>query len=248
VNKTNPYYLHFRCWGCGQHGSAKKFAELTKQNLDLIIDKMAIELKTYKFKRPLINWKERLELKPTFQEIGQLIKYLGNIGNGLDKFELGVNPYNRHYLIPMYNENGICGIQERWYENGECKKRCQRYSKHGWFRPERLPQNFTYIHNADLYICEGFSDTTVVIECGFNAIGRFNALHLDYLPTHLANWNNVIIIADTDKCGIKGAKKLQKLIPNSKIRIPFGYKDLRELYLDRGKEFTKCWLKGEIYL
>jgi hypothetical protein len=146
----------------------------------------------------------------------------------------------------MYDETGICGIQETWFEGGERRKKCQRYSKHGWFIPEQP----TYPLNKNTYITEGWSDTTVLVELGYIVVGRFNALHIEIphrnIKDQFGHWIPSYIISDTDKCGIQGSKKLQRLIPNSKILYPFGYPDIRAKFLKEGVEQTKKWVESNL--
>lgn len=240
INRTNPFYLYYRCWGCGRNGSPKKFARIYLNHKQPDIP----ESKVKEIKRPDIDWNQRIKFK--CKSLGYtLANRIGVSVNTIMTFDFGYFHKTKRFLIPMYSEKGICGIQEHWWESGEHKKRCQRHSKHGYFAPSKS----TYKIEKPTYLCEGFSDTAVVIECGFQAIGRFNALSSFIHP----DWNRdnsgiIIIVSDTDKVGIKGSKKLQQLIPNSKILIPYGYGDIRSLYLDKGKKFTKAWLKGEIYL
>lgn len=237
VNKNEPFYLYFRCWGCGENGSAKKFARLTKQSTFPIQENRGKQ----EIKRPKIDWGKRVEKitnNTEYEDLNDLSVQLGIGIETLIKFSIGY--YRNKWTVPMYDSSGICGIQERDI-NG--KKKCQRYSKHGWFC-----SNTHYSVLQPIYICEGLTDTMVATECNLQAAGRFNALHVQSPHFYIPNHNKVYIISDTDKAGIAGSKKLQKLIPNSKILIPYGYKDLRELYLHRGKVFTKDWLKGNIYI
>lgn len=247
VNKMEPFKLYYRCWGCGRNGSATKFAKVYLGHKNPNIKEFTVRT----VERPVIDWNKRLASCTLYSwDKIYLATNFGVSKTIFDKFLIrkywDVNKLIWKFMIPMYNEKGICGIQEHYFKDGEHIKKCQRHSQHGYFSPKCNLLN----ELRPLYICEGFSDAAVAIECGVEAIGRFNALDLK-IPEVLLQQGMVsqfIIVSDTDKVGISGSKKLQQLIPNSKILIPRGYKDLRELYLDRGKEFTTAWLKGEIYL
>jgi hypothetical protein len=195
--------------------------------------------------RPKVDWEKRLQTGECPEALEQLAEMVGVSLETIEKFNIGWNPNRDYtksvYLIPMYDETEICGIQETWFENGERKKKCQRYSKHGWF----INQKRNYNLLSPCFICEGFTDTAVITELGYLAYGRFNALMVDRFPYPIIS-DRLYIISDTDKCGIQGSKKLQKMIPNSKILYPFGFKDVREMYLKEGTKKTKQWIDSNL--
>lgn len=249
VNKTNPFKGFFRCWGCGINGAAKKFIRL--KGMKTIVDELQeyhekYEANAPEYQHPKIDWEKIIEWKLDNNLTECLAGRVGVSSETIKKFDIS---YNLGYLHPMYNEQGICGVQKRIYVNNGCLKRCLRYSKHGWFMPVISFQGQPIFYkpnlfSSDLFITEGWSDTAVGIELGLWTVGRFNALTVEFPPT--IDFDNEVkktyIISDTDKCGIQGSKKLQRLIPNSKILYPFGYPDIRAKFLKEGAEKVKQWI------
>jgi hypothetical protein len=262
VNKTEPYKLFFRCWACGENGNAKSFAvkylghdpKLIDSQIEPCSDAITILKERYK-----VNWetKRGCPLEHIPDEEQQLAFRVGISVETIRKFGIGWKDYK--FLIPMYDEQGICGIAVRSYEFDNkkgwiCKKRCIKGSKHGWFFPKS-----DYSADKPFFIAEGWSDTAVLIEMGFQAMGRFNAVHTEWNAMCSDN-PNVYIISDTDECGIKGSKKLQQLIGGKIIYPPeytpkcgFGtgptrchYKDIREFFLAVGPERCKQWLEKQL--
>lgn len=262
VNKTEPYKLWCRCWACGASLSPKSFAHSYLQHDSKVVDSQipacrdAITILKERYK---IDWKYKMppaigQIKdcPQAKELADLV---GVTSETINKFYIGFSGCTGRYCIPMYDEGGICGIQERWYEGYKCIKRCQRYSKHGWF----VNQKRCFEPHTPIFFCEGWSDTAVMVEMGFNAIGRFNALHIGEGPFPLTT-GKVFIISDFDEIGIRGSQKLQKLI-GGKIIIPpefvpkigFGvyptrshYKDIRNMFLNEGIGRTKQWILKQL--
>lgn len=199
--------------------------------------------------KPKIDWLARLQVK---FRLSTLARKVGVSVQTIDRFNIGYDFSTDRYLIPMYDTTGICGIQETWFDGKERKKKCQRYSKHGWFLPEIyfLKKPLFYkptLGEENLFICEGWSDAAVVTELGLWAFGKFNALAAELPPfvSFVNDIKNIYIISDTDPVGIKGSRKLQKLIPNSEVLIPYGFKDIRCMYLAEGAEKTKEWVKEQ---
>lgn len=256
VNKTNPYKLFYRCWACNQNGSAFNFAKkmkLSTKDIPPITDAATILKERYK---PKIDWKGRLPKLGNYY-YGYMLDLAKNIGVSyeiIEKFNVGF--FKGKFLIPMYDKQGICGIQQRWYEGDKCIKRCQRYSKHGWFIPVNIHSLDFYRNHSIIFITEGWSDAAVMIDLGYLAIGRFNALTVTSCPIHLNQFDKVYIVSDTDKCGATGSRKLQKLIPRSKVIYPCiknsdgkvtnYWKDIREMVKIYGKGVTKEWLKKQV--
>lgn len=139
------------------------------------------------------------------------------------------------YLFPMVDAvYSIVGIQER-YLNGE--KRATAGSKLGLFIPDNLEFGKDYSDKC-LVICEGLTDTLSVYEDKFFAIGRPSCStgkeHILYF-LGIYNFRKIILMADNDAVGIKGAAKLVKDIKSRfsslsvKVAIPpIGIKDIRD--------------------
>jgi hypothetical protein len=80
-----------------------------------------------------------------------------------------------------------------------------------------------------LLIVEGPTDTAAAIDLGFDVIGRPACLGCEQIIADLAGQSGhvtTVIIADNDDPGQRGAAKLQKLIPRSRI-VTLPAKDLR---------------------
>lgn len=255
VNKTDPYRLWYRCWACNANGSPKYFAthylghdpKLIDSQIEPCSDAITILKERYK-----MNWetKRGCPLNHIPDEEKRLAEMVGVSVETIRKFSIGIK--DDKYLIPMYDENGICGISTRFYEFNSlvgwvCEKRCIKGSHHGWF----APANPIYRREFPTFITEGWSDTAIILEMGFQAMGRFNALHTAIHP----DWDEgrIYIVSDTDECGLKGSQKLQRLI-GGKIILPqtlhgvtqHYWKDIREMYLNEGKEQTKQWLESQL--
>jgi phage/plasmid primase-like uncharacterized protein len=152
----------------------------------------------------------------------------------------------------MYDSSGkICGLQEHYWDGDKHIKKCMAGSKHGVFKP-----NIQFDPDKPLFIAEGFSDCAVLVEMGFQAIGKFNALHKlnkDFIR-QFKRFKQVIIVSDTDECGRKGSQELANKLSAVKIIYPqtvhgvtqFYYNDIREMYLSEGKDKTKQWIEERI--
>lgn len=148
------------------------------------------------------------------------------------------------YFIPVYNENGIIiGIQKR-YPDGQ--KIMIKNSKLGIFKPSNLKIQDT------LFVCEGFSDSTVLTHLGFPTIGRISATSSGDVIVKFVKLaptlKTIVIISDGDDVGGTGAEKLKtKLDKLGKYDIMIIYpllgKDAREQYQLKGAKFTQDWIK-----
>lgn len=97
-------------------------------------------------------------------------------------------------------------------------------SRQGLFIPQMKP-------GMDCYICEGPTDTAAMLSVGLFAIGRPSCLGCEPMVQDFIRANGirqVIIVADADEPGQRGAEKLQTALRvKSKIWTP-GAKDIRE--------------------
>jgi len=125
-----------------------------------------------------------------------------------------------------------------------------KHSKHGVFKP-----GIKFNLEEPLFICEGFSDTAVMVDMGFQAIGKYNALHKlnKKIIDQIKRFKRVFIISDNDECGRKGTWELAgKLQPGGNLEVVKGIyplpsvKDIREMYLKEGKGETKTWILEQI--
>lgn len=145
------------------------------------------------------------------------------------------------FTFPMRNgDNEIIGIQRQFPNR---KKLNVEGSHSGLFIPQ-----FQFDSGKCVYICEGCSDTAVVLDLGFQAIGRSDSNHgNDFVKTWISNQHikDVIIVADNDKPGIKGATKLSEELgeKNPKIIVP-QCKDVREMIKNAGADETINFLQS----
>ena len=130
----------------------------------------------------------------------------------------------RSWVYPMYNVNGMSGLQ---FRDGVGNKKSYPGTRLGLFMPRDWD-----VGTPTVYICEGFSDTVAMAYAGFKALGRACATHnkavVEYVETYSPE--RVIIVADNDEIGIKGANSLQSLLllhTECGILIPV-LKDARE--------------------
>jgi hypothetical protein len=138
---------------------------------------------------------------------------------------LGVGSSAGGFTFPMRDEQlNIIGIRRR-FDNG--RKNSIKGSKNGLFIPRGI-ENAT-----KLVICEGPTDCAAALDLGWAAIGRPNCNSKVAMTVRYVRRRPVVIIADRDHAGIRGARKLtDALVQNgSNVRIilpPLAYKDLRQ--------------------
>ena len=159
---------------------------------------------------------------------------LGLSFNSLERLMVGWLPRYSAWTFPMWDGNDrMIGIRLRGL-NGN--KWCVPGSNNGIFWPMEVDRGA----ESDLYICEGPTDCAALLDLGFDAIGRPNALGgVKYLTDFVRGARRrVIVVADNDGergVGMEGAHKLAIAIKplTTRVRIlrtPGGYKDIRGWY------------------
>lgn len=154
-----------------------------------------------------------------------------------EQLVLGVGWDGKAWIYPTYNERReIVGMQRRFPDG---TKLHIKGSKDGIFWP------FINSFTETLLITEGVSDCMTALLMGFNVIGRSNCVGgKDIILKLLIRRRKCspLIIADNDKVGIEGAKKLQKTIlatgRSCEMLVP-PVKDLREWYEKEGDDVRK---------
>jgi phage/plasmid primase-like uncharacterized protein len=138
---------------------------------------------------------------------------------------LGIGISAGSHTFPMRDERGhIIGIRRR-LRNG--RKNSVKGSKNGLFIPAG-------IENAkQLVICEGPTDCAAALDLGYAAIGRPNCNSRIPMTVAYVRGRPVVIVADHDTPGVRGARKLAEALvrSGSTVRIilpPLVYKDLRQ--------------------
>ena len=159
---------------------------------------------------------------------------LGLSMNSLSRLMVGWLPTYSAWTFPMWDGTGrMIGIRLRSLSG---QKYCVSGSFNGIFWPCEVGRTM----DSDLFICEGPTDCAALLDLGFEAIGRPNALGGCQQLTDFVRGGRrrVIIVADNDGergVGLDGAHKLATAIKplTSAVRVlrtPGGYKDIRGWY------------------
>ena len=125
----------------------------------------------------------------------------------LQRLRAGWSVKRGAYTFPMRNgKKQICGVRLR-YPNGT--KSSAKGSRNGLFL--EVTQDF----HGRVFISEGPTDTASLIQCGLCAVGRPSCntgskMLLDLLPFG----TQVIMVADRDEAGIKGAEQVATNLVN----------------------------------
>jgi len=161
--------------------------------------------------------------------------HLNNLGIGWD---------GQAHTFPMYNgKQELIGIQRRFPNGFKCMV---EGSTLGLF----IPNNVTA---KCLVITEGVSDLATAMELGFQGIAKPNALvgkelAYEWLHNHHSDWQ-VVIIADNDEAGQKGALELQDYIDSehcrTRILTPSCTNDLNDYLKTVGHHVTREMIMGE---
>jgi 5S rRNA maturation endonuclease (ribonuclease M5) len=127
------------------------------------------------------------------------------------------------WCFPMRDGAGkVIGIRTR-KENGE--KRAYFGSQNGLFIPGSIPIS------KPLFICEGPTDTAAVLTLGYYAIGRASCGTCARWIKQFCDLNKiwqVVIVADGDKAGLQGARKLAKDLHRRYQILVLPQKDIRD--------------------
>ncbi len=240
INKNGKYAGYYKCFCCGAYGSPKAFAKWAGKNPNKVYFPEVKIPNAY----VQIDWTKilnRAELN-----IGKGLKALcASIGISPDtvkSYRIGYDEEKFEFLIPMYNPRGdICGIQRRAIDG---TKRSMAHSRQGVF----IARRNLYFTDKTLFVGEGFSDSAITTEMGFQAIGRYNASQrlTEDLARHLRNFKLIVLVSDNDKVGTDGMKKWWERLRNSMIITPKKkYKDIRKQALEEGLDETRAYL--EVY-
>jgi 5S rRNA maturation endonuclease (ribonuclease M5) len=154
---------------------------------------------------------------------------LGVTTGSLSRLQVGWSECDRSYTFPMRDraEDGVaCGIRLR---RPDGFKWAVKGSKQGLFIPRKFPVGDT------LLICEGPTDTAALLMLCFDAVGRPSCngglgLVVDLVQRH--HFSDVVIIADRDQPGQRGARylasRLVGYVPNGVRVVTPPAKDARE--------------------
>ena len=175
------------------------------------------------------DWVSKCDLEKT----NELAEILGVTISSLRLLNLGWFPQNSSWVFPMQrNGSRLIGVRVR-PRNG--KKFAIKGSKNGLFIPNNLPDK------GVVYVCEGESDTAAMLSCGLCAVGKSSCNSGDRLVGELLKNHEVVVCADRDGVGRKGAESLVNYLKIHASGVtmmlpPIKYKDMREWLHGEGKE------------
>jgi len=162
------------------------------------------------------------------ENLDTLAMALGVSAESLTRLGVGWSAKHSAWTFPMKDAGGeVVGIRLR-KPNG--KKLSVRGSKEGLFIPDGIGEQNT------LLVCEGPTDCAALFDLGFSAIGRPSCMGGTKLIVNLirkVNLHQVVIVADADAPGQRGAKNLAAVLVAycQAVRIvspPQRIKDARE--------------------
>jgi 5S rRNA maturation endonuclease (ribonuclease M5) len=159
------------------------------------------------------------EKSATNARVVSLAKSLGVAFEALRRLQVGWD--GEAFCFPMRDATGkAVGIRRRLPDG---KKLSVRGGHEGLFTPIDL--------NGEnpLVVCEGASDTAALLSIGVMAVGRPSCSGgVGFLRT-LCEHRRIIIIADNDAPGIRGANELKARLDDATVVIPpDGSKDIRD--------------------
>lgn len=157
--------------------------------------------------------------------LARFARTMGLTVANLQRLHIGYDHDHKAYSFPMSNVSGdVLGIRLR-AESG--RKFAVTGGREGLFIPSDLDGD-------ELLICEGPTDTTAMLDCGFSAVGRPCAIGGVKLLMELVKargTTSIVIVSDPDEVGQRGAIALADVlhVPRLKIiRPPDGVKDARQ--------------------
>lgn len=159
-------------------------------------------------------------------DVEALARRLGVTYDALSALGTGWSQQHQAWAFPMLDEYGnVIGIRLR---NDSGKKWAVTGSRAGlFFVPGKL--------TGEAFVLEGPTDTAAALTIGIQAVGRPSCQgQEEMIAARLRNASRVIIIADNDEPGIKGAERLQEKIKVPSVIWCTPTKDLREFVRNGG--------------
>lgn len=159
----------------------------------------------------------------TTEDMHELAYRLGVTREALDSFEVGLCRRGV-YAFPMRDARKVpIGIRFRALDG---KKWAETGSRNGVFVPDEM------LHVGPLYVVEGPTDAAAIYDLGYDVIGRPSCSACDHIVAAYCVRREVVIVADDDEAGYRGALKLAAAIvrPASWVKIitPICAKDIRQ--------------------
>jgi hypothetical protein len=180
--------------------------------------------------RPLPMKKRTLDLRPLAQahqaRLGaDRIKHLaGNLGVSIESLRLlGTGWTGNAYSWPMFDADR-CVVGVRYRGRGGMKW-SEKGGREGLFLPVAEPSD-------PMLVCEGPTDTAAALSLAFDALGRPSCQGAVKLTVRLCKGRRVVVVADRDDAGRRGADALvSAIVPYvlgvSLVEPPAPHKDLR---------------------
>lgn len=135
------------------------------------------------------------------EKLSALSEMLDISEKSLKRLHVGYSSQQGAYSFPMQRTgNRLLGVRMR---NVEGKKWALKGSKQGLFIPSGMEGK------AGLVVCEGPTDTGVLLDLDFDAIGRPSCNSGTDLIKEFAKGRHVAIVADFDGPGMDGAERLE---------------------------------------
>lgn len=250
------YDDHVHCFGCSFHGDIFHYV-MQRDGCDFvsaverlsggsvrknhIIHRVSIrpkepELPKDYFQMMMEDWCDRTVESGDTKLVRSLSKSLGVDYNSLLSVTCVVTP-DRNFAFPMCDgDKKVIGIRLR-DNNG--KKWAVKGSKQGLFIPCDTPQK-------DLYVTEGPTDCAAMLSMGLFSIGKAAAMQGPEEIVKFVTKNRirrVIVIADNDDAGLRGATKLIDVCPVPCCELVLPAKDAREFYRNGG---TKTMIEAMV--
>jgi DNA primase len=168
-------------------------------------------------------------------------EHLGVLPETLSDLGL-VRTDNSTWAFPMRDyQRRMIGIRLR---DDEGNKFAVKGSKQGLFIPQSKPHH-------ELYVTEGPTDCAALLSMGLYAIGKPAAMaHPDEIVKFIHRWriSKVIVIADNDRAGLAGAKKLVDVCPVPCCELVLPAKDARDFYRSGGtKQMIENLLQNAVW-
>jgi len=213
------------CFSCGYR------IDVPPEEVDEMSKKKTICRKTVPIDWSSLNFD--YEMRTFINRLYQMLEHQWNV-KCLFKYGIGWN--GEAHTFPMRNERGaIIGILRRFPDG---HKVCIEGSQLGLFLP-----NMQIVQ--PVVIVEGVSDAAVATELSYYGIGLPSAsFGHAMVRKFLEDWNysgKVLYVADANEAGKKSAEKMRNVLTN---KFDYGiiemeeYGDLREYYMNEGKEQT----------
>lgn len=154
--------------------------------------------------------------------------------------ELWVGWDGEAFTIPFRNaKQEIVGIQRRFPDGFKCMV---EGSQLGLVIPD-----LKFSYSKPLYITEGASDLSVVLECGLQGIARPNCNAIpEMIVEFCEEFQDIVIVPDNDDPGINGAEHLSDVMCKEDIVLVHvdPYNDLMEMFKAEGLDTCKEFLHG----